>query len=63
MYVPEKYRMTDNEILLFAACVERDMEEYGRPVTVIEVMYDIIGALVSSDNTRIAESYIHLFCK
>ena len=55
--IPEKYRMNDAEIQLFAICAERDLEKLGRSVHVEEVQDEIIGALADAGEIRLMMCY------
>lgn len=50
--------ITDTHITFLAACIQRDLEEYGRPVHVLEIRNDVIGALAEVDEFDLIVSYI-----
>ena len=49
---------TDTHITFLAACIQRDLEEYGRPVHVNEIRNDVIGSLAEVDDFDLIVSYI-----
>ena len=50
--------ITDTHITFLAACIQRDLEEYGRPVHVNEIRNDVIGSLAEVDEFDLIVSYI-----
>ena len=50
--------ITNTHITFLAACIQRDLEEYGRPVHVNEIRNDVIGSLAEVDEFDLIVSYI-----
>lgn len=50
--------ITDTHITFLAACIQRDLEEYGRPVHTHEIRNDVIGSLAEVDEFDLIVSYI-----